>query len=64
MNRFARRVLYGRGLNIAGNSYHHIAQLNPSRVSIPKFEPIEEMEGVAIKKLGCGFLQSYYLLCI
>jgi hypothetical protein len=43
-------------------SSSHPAQLASHRRPFPEFAPIEEMQNARLKKIGCGFLQSYYLL--
>lgn len=49
------RKVFGKGINFA-------AQINSSRKNILTYEPIEEISGVSIKNLNCGYLQTYYLL--
>lgn len=49
------RKVFGKGINFA-------AQINSSRKNIPTYQPIEELSGVPIKNLNCGYLQTYYLL--
>ncbi len=49
------RKVFGKGINFA-------AQINSSRKNIPTYQPLEELSGVPIKTLNCGYLQTYYLL--
>ncbi len=49
------RKVFAKGINFG-------AQINSSRKNIPTYQPIEELTGVPIKNLHCGYLQTYYLL--
>jgi hypothetical protein len=56
------RTLYGRGLNIVGNETIKLGQIDSSYKNYQKFTPISALSGYTVVGLGCGYLQSYYLL--